>query len=736
VNFLLELKQRKIHLVPNERKIKPGTIQLLTLFFIVCLPFITLIASELIVRESLSLPFSVWASEFTKRFILNVILLMAVFNLFYILPRKIYMCTSILLSGLFLLFAIANKLKIELRNSPITIGDFALINELRGLNQPVELNIPFIILVSVIMIALIISIFFLIPNRKENWIMKAALSLSSLGCLFVIWTDFPVSPMAKVQFQNTWWQQEVGTMRKGLFGHFTFLAKQTNIEPPEFYSYKKIQELGKTYTPASPENDDKPSVIYLMSEAFTDPFIFGEHHFTEDPIPNFRKLFNESMHGFMYSPEFGGGTANVEFEALTGLSRQFIPEGNVAYQLYIKAPVPSVAYAFRKEGYNTAAIHPYFGWYYQRQSVYRLLGFNQFISGELMDLDHELGSGWGFPKDKNLTDTILSQLDHTPQRDFIHAVSVEAHHPYKPREDSRFLKKGTLPDETRQLLNTYTEYMHSVDIELGRLVDGLKEKNEPALLVFFGDHFPTFNSNDQVYGHKGTGLAPDIQNKYYDFLNSHKLPYFIWSSYDNKSLTQDLSPNQFSAISLEMAGIKGNTVTAVLDKMRGKGQTIIPYNKYQKEMGGLTREMKDLQLLQYDFLHGKKYAKEAIPSLMEAPDEDYFLGQFKEMSFEKSILAGDKYELIAKGVPKYSKLVSNNKKEIPIEWKSSNEGIATFIVDKDAIEEDESYFFVVYDSLGNTLRQTRPFILPPIEGRIGCNVPNTWEGIRLLLYYW
>ncbi|WP_162200607.1 LTA synthase family protein [Mesobacillus campisalis] len=541
--------------------------------------------------------------------------------------------------------------------------------------------------------------------------MKAALSLASLGCLFVIWTDFPFSPMAKVQFQNTWWQQEVGTMRNGLFGHFTYLAKQTNIAPPKFYSNKKIQELGKTYTPASPENEDKPNVIFLMSEAFTDPFIFGEHHFTEDPVPNFRRLFNESLHGFMYSPEFGGGTANVEFEALTGLSRQFIPEGNVAYQLYIKAPVPSVAYAFREEGYNTAAVHPYFGWYYQRQSVYRLLGFNQFISGELMDLDHELGSGWGFPKDKNLTDTILSQLEHTPQRDFIHAVSVEAHHPYKPREDSRFLKKGTLPDETRQLLNTYTEYMHSVDIELGRLVDGLKEKNEPALLVFFGDHFPTFYSNDLVYGHKGTGLAPDIQNKYDDFLSSHKLPYFIWNSYDNKSLTLDLSPNQFSAISLEMAGIKGNAITAILDRMREKNETIIPYNKYQKEMGGLSPEMHDLQLLQYDMLHGKKYAKEAIPNLMGAPDEEYFLGQFKEMSFERSNSAGNKYEMIAKGVPKYSKLVSNNKKEIHIEWKSSNEGIATFIVDKDAIEKDESYFFVVYDSLGNILRQTRPFII-------------------------
>ncbi|QDY44771.1 hypothetical protein FK545_02300 [Planococcus glaciei] len=85
-----------------------------------------------------------------------------------------------------------------------------------------------------------------------------------------------------------------------------------------------------------------------MSEAFVDPYHFGEEHFTEDPIPNFRKLFGESMHGTMYSPEFGGGTANVEFEALTGLSRQFMPDNYVAYQLYVKKPIPSAAYAFKK----------------------------------------------------------------------------------------------------------------------------------------------------------------------------------------------------------------------------------------------------------------------------------------------------------------------------------------------------------------------------------------------------
>lgn len=683
--------------------------RLLTFLFIFVVPLITLFVSELVVREALEMPFLAWASEFTKRFAVNVLFLIALFNVFYILPRKIYMFAGILVSGLLIFFAFANKLKLDLRNSPITPGDFSLLKELRGLEQPVEINIWLMLFLLLVVISVIVAIFFLVPKVKENWLVKVSVFFLSLSFLFSFWTDYPFSPMKETQFQNTWWRQELGTMRNGLFGNFVLLAKNSQITPPKNYSQEKIKSIVNEYKPVVVNSDEKPNVIFIMSEAFTDPLHFGKEHFTEDPIPNFRKLYNESLHGMMYSPEFGGGTANVEFEALTGLSRQFLPDNSVAYQLYVKQPTPSVAYSFREAGYHATAIHSFYGWYYQRQSVYRYLGFDQFISGEFMDLDYRLGSGHGYPKDKHMTDYILSQMDKTKERDFIHAVTVEAHHPYKPIVDSKFLEKGTLPDSTRQYLNSYTEFLHSVDKELGRLVEELNKKDEPTILVYFGDHFPTFISNAQVYGQQGTGIANNILYDYEDYLNTHKLPYFIWHSKGNTPRELDLSPNQFSAITLEMAGVKGNTVTAILDRMRAQNKAVIPYNLFQKQMGSQTNEMRDLHLLQYDLLHGKAYSKNVNGELDLKPSKNYFLGQYKNMKLISINNFQNSINLSLEGVPKFAKLIDSENEEITSEWIGTKNGISDFIISNKDIHSNEKYRFAVYDSMGNILKATEPF---------------------------
>lgn len=692
---------------------------MLTVCFMIGLPLLTLYVSETVVRQALDMPFSVWTTEFTKRFALNAIILIALFNVLYILPRKWFMVSSILLSCALVIFAIANSMKIELRNSPISLGDFALINELRGLENPVDLSMPLIIGAMAAVLTMTIAIFWLVPKIKEMWWMKVSVSLLSMAFLAMLWTGYPLSPMEKVEFQNTWWQQEVGTMRNGLFGNFILLAQQTKIDPPAGYSQNRIQQIGKDYVPAEGTTGEKPNVVLLMSEAFIDPYHFGKEHFTEDPIPNFRKLYNESLHGTMYTPEFGGGTANVEFEALTGLSRQFIPDNSVAYQLYVKKPLPSAAYAFKAAGYETTAIHSYFGWYYQRESVYRLLGFDQFISGEFMDLDHALGSGWGFPKDHNITNSVLETLDATEGQDFVHAVAVEGHQPYKPQEDSRFVKTGELPDITRQYLNKFTDKMNSVDKEIGRLVEELDKRSEPTILIFFGDHYPTFGNNDQVYGAQGTQVANNMLSDYEDFLNTHNVPYFIWNSEGNQPQKMDVSPNQFGAIALEMAGVEGNTVTAILDEMRSKGDAVIPYTQWQAQMGSQTKEMNDLHHLQYDLLHGNRYVKNTNPSLISAPAKDYHLGLYPAMKIQEVASFGNSYEILVQGVPKYTKLVSEGDEELAAEWKDIGNGVSSYTVSKNDVEPGEKFRFALYESLGNVLRSTDYFEIAesPVIGK-------------------
>ncbi|WP_142825924.1 LTA synthase family protein [Planococcus soli] len=687
---------------------KKIAVWLVTLFFMIGLPLVTLYVSERIAREMLTLPLRVWVVDFPERFMVNVLLVLALFNLLYILPRKWFMFTGMLLSGLLIVFAYANKVKLELRSSPISLGDFALLNELGGLEQPIGVNIPLLIGIGVVFLVLTVAIFKAVPKLKENWIAKISVFLVSVLFLGMLWTDKPFSPMEKAQFGNTWWKLELALMRNGVFGNFVMLAKQSNIEPPEGFSAKNMKAIAEKYQPAEETDEEKPNVIFLMSESFIDPYSFGEEHFAEDPIPNFRRLYGESLHGGMYSSEFGGGTANVEFEALTGFSMQFMPANFVPYQLYVKKPLPSAAYAFREADYETTAIHSYYGWFYQRESVYRQLGFNRFISGEFMDLDYSNDAGKGFPKDRHITDSVIAALDKTEGLDFIHAVSTEGHMPYRMTEESEFLKTGTLPDDTRQYLNKFTEKMHSVDEELGRMVAEIEARDEPAVLVFFGDHYPSFPDNEAVYGANGTEVANDLLGDYDDFIATHKVPYFIWQSDGNQSVELDVSPNQFGAIALEMAGVQGNEVTAILDDLREQGDAVIPYNQWQAQMGQQTQEMKDLQMIQYDLLHGKRYSEYLMPDLVRIPSLDYHLGLYPEMDAQKVVETPESYDLYVKGAPKFSEVLVDGE-ATAAEWQTAGEGLAIFSIPKQQIEKNAEIQLTVSNSRGAVLRQSDVF---------------------------
>lgn len=689
---------------------KKIAVWLLTLFFMVVLPLVTLYASEQLIREVVTLPLREWMTEFPERFMVNVLLVLALFNLLYLLPRKWFMFTSLLMSGLLVVFAYANKVKMELRSSPISVGDFALLNELGGLEQPIGVNTPLLAGVGLAFVALTVLIFFGVPKLKENWFIKVGVFLISALFLVMLWTDKPASPMDKAQFENTWWKLELALMRNGVFGNFVMLAKQSNIEPPDGFSAKSMKSLAEKYEPTERTSEEKPNVIFLMSESFIDPYSFGEQHFAKDPIPNFHRLYDESLHGGMYSSEFGGGTANVEFEALTGFSMQFMPANFVPYQLYVTQALPSAAYAFREADYETTAIHSYYGWFYQRESVYRQLGFNRFISGEFMDLDHSNDAGKGFPKDKHITNSILATLDETEGPDFIHAVAAEGHMPYHKTEQSEFLKSDTLPDDTRQYLNNFTEKMHSVDRELGRMVELIEARDEPTVIVFFGDHYPSFPDNEAVYGAEGTQVANDLLGDYDDFIATHKVPYFIWKSDGNKPAELDVTPNQFSALALEMAGVQGTTVTAILDEMREQGDSVIPYNQWQSQMGRQTQEMKDLQMIQYDLLHGKRYSEYLMPELVRTPSPDYHLGLYAEMNAQKVVETPESYELYIEGAPRFSEVLIDGK-PIAAEWQTAEQGLAMFSIPKQQVERDAEIQVVVYNSRNAVLRETNVFTI-------------------------
>ncbi len=686
--------------------------RILTLLFMVVLPIVTLIATELIVRQVLTLPIGQWFADFDKRVYVNVFLVLALFNLFYVLPRRWYMLSGVIISALLVIFAFANKIKMELRSSPVALGDFYLLDELGGFELPVDFNIFLVILGGVAFLAVLAVIFLAIPKLKENWFLKIGVFCLSAFFLFALWTDKPFSPMQEANFQTSWWKLEVALMQNGVLGNFILLAKEAEVEPLENYSVETLETIGTEYEPApAGNNGEKPNVIFIMSESFVDPYFFGEQHFKQDPIPNFRKYYSESLHGHMYTPEFGGGTANVEFEALTGFSMQFMRADFVPYQLFVKKPLPSAAYAFRDAGYDTTAIHTYFGWFYQRESVYKQLGFDQFISGDFMDLDRPNNSSQPFPEDKHITNSVLETLEYTEGPDFIHAVAAEGHMPYLEKGESEFVKEGALPSETQPYLNYYTQIAHNIDKELGRLIENLEQRDEPSIVVFFGDHYPAFPNSNELYGANGAAVVEDMLNNYDDYIATHKVPYFVWQSEGNEAQELDISPNQFGPITMEMAGVEGNTLTAILDRMREKDEAVIPYAQWKSQMGDNSEEMKDLEVIQYDWLHGERYSADLLPNMEFSAASDYHLGLYPEMTVQRVTEKGTLYEVFVEGAPKYAKLLVDGEEVEEIAWRKAEPGVAAFSFSQDRISSGSDVEFAVLNSRGAVLSKTEPFDL-------------------------
>src|SRR5699024_6723217 len=114
--------------------------------------------------------------------------------------------------------------------------------------------------------------------------------------------------------------------------------------------------LTKSETGRSAE--ELPNIMFVQLESFFDPTEVEWLRFSEDPIPNLRKLFSEYSSGYFKGPSVGAGTANTEFEVLTGMSMRFFGPGEYPYKTYVKNNVlESAAKALEEFGYGAEALN-------------------------------------------------------------------------------------------------------------------------------------------------------------------------------------------------------------------------------------------------------------------------------------------------------------------------------------------------------------------------------------------
>ncbi len=368
---------------------------------------------------------------------------------------------------------------------------------------------------------------------------------------------------------------------------FISTSVSAGISRPKGYSDELIAEILEdktakgtdTLLKEKDDSTDHPNIIVLQMESFTVAQDYANIEVSRDPTPVFNKLYKNYTSGSFEVPACGAGTANTEFEVLTGISAKFFGPGEYPYKGKLRKNVlESMAYVTRSHGYNTAALHDHRALFYNRNEVYANLGFNTFTSVEYMNNVSFTPTNWC--KDRVLTGEIMEIMKSTKERDFLHVISVEGHGSYPTEKVFKkpYTEITADDEETKWKYEYYLNECHEMDTFIGDLIDEIEESGEPTVMIIYGDHIP----------------ALDVKEENYKQDDLYTTRYVIWDNIGLPKQDRDICSYEGGAILLEDAGLEHEGI-------------IFDYQQSNNRKDDNTY-LDDQEALAYDMLYGKQYA--------------------------------------------------------------------------------------------------------------------------------
>lgn len=533
-----------------------------------------------------------------------------------------------LVSSFWLILGCINAIVLCFRITPLSLIDFSIAKS--GITMlHLYLNTAQIILMTLSIVAVIIGVI-------TAWLRMPKSTVKLRKGIIVVCIAVVISMLATNALTSFATKNGVFAVLTKAYNDVGFVycfsrsIVDNGIDKPRNYSKLAIDSALKKLEPIQEDNELKPNLIILQLESFFDVSYMKNIECSENPIPNFTKLKETCSSGKLRVPSMGGGTANTEFEVLTGMNLDDFGIGEYPYQTVLKGtPCESLAYAFKEKGYRTTAIHNHTATFYGRNKVYPNLGFETFIPVEYMSDVERNELSWA--KDKILDNEIFNVLESSEERDFIFAVSVQSHGKY-PKEEIEFDKKITaqgfnveLEDEL-ELKNEFEYYINQineVDAFLGEFIRKLNEFPEPVVLVVYGDHLPALTITDD-----------DLTN-----LSEYQTEYCIWTNYDSTKSNADIYAYQLSSVALNQLEMQGGLLPRV-------HQSFVNDDKYKYY----------LELFSYDILYGKNYS---FNHKYEPIAMKYGL---KDIEISETAVSGDSLYVSGDGFTEFSHVILNNKK--------------------------------------------------------------------------
>lgn len=524
---------------------------------------------------------------------------------------------------------IGNAVLLSNRASPLSAIDFLVLKSAFTM-LPIYFSIIQIVCIVASIagaLALVVFLFIKFPRSK----VSLCKSLICIGITFVtiwlgatiIYADLKNSDSGSADLSAIY--EKYGftyCFSRSIFAH--------GVDKPQDYTSDRVDEIVDVIAGDNRGEslDDmvssvKPNIIYIQLESFFDPLHVKGLEYSTEPTPNFNRLKENGVSGYVRMANVGGGTANTEFEILTGMNLDHFGFGEYPYTTALRTSAcESMAANLKEVGYSTHAMHNHIADFYDRDSAYAHLGFDTFTPIEMMRNIVRNPLGWA--KDEMLTSEIISALDSTDSRDFIFAVSVQAHgkYPEDQMEDSdggyenlgEFIDGnhknyievfGATDEYTYNRFTYYVNQVYEMDMFIGELIGELEKRGEECVVVFYGDHLPALSLTDG-----------DIANG-----DIYQTEYAVWSNYpiagslpsdDLNAFDRDMEAYELSAYIQKICGMSIGNITKL----------------HQSQL--LNSEDKDeyLQMLEYSQLYDKD-STEYLPTDMKWGTRPIILSSYR-----------------------------------------------------------------------------------------------------------
>lgn len=505
---------------------------------------------------------------------------------------------------------IANYLKMKYRMEPIYPDDLKMITEFGMIRDMV--GVPIFLLFLLLLTAGVVLVIFSIKKslklkKKKQWIRLGFFLLTSMLLLYIGGFNQQGNLLRKAYNKTALWipySQKMNYYNTGFMGGFLYNLPVDAMEKPENYSEAAVKKVTKTYEAKQNEEDtEKPNIVYVMSESFSDPArLKGLEVYGGDPLQDYRAVADKTYSGQMLSQNYGGGTANIEFEALTGFSMElFNAQMTTPYTMLVPEfqTFPSLVSTLKKRGYETTAIHPYNTSMYKRKDVYQTFGFDQFLDESTMKHTDKIENN-PYISDEAAYQEIFDQLKKKNKPQFLHLVTMQTHMPYENKYDELpYVVQG----DNSLAVRSYLQDIAYSSEALKAFLERLDELPERTLVVFWGDHLPGIYS-DAIQEENQGHLLHETEFLMYD--NRHQL--------NNQQVTT--SPFYFAADLFQQGRIQMTGFQTLLVSLQKELPAFEKGMYYQsgqwfKEARLNKKQEKlyqDYQMIQYDITAGKQYS--------------------------------------------------------------------------------------------------------------------------------